>query len=282
MVFAASAMAAPGSSGVQSGHSGTLADRVAAALRHSLAGYDVTVADAMLLSIRRSGKDIFQVHLGRISQICAERRDRCDATIDDYATAVAGVARTLAAPRSAAMLRAVVRTADYVSEIGKQPAGKPAVPLVESPFAGDIVLLCEFDLPTATQPVFVSDLKPLALSPSQAIETCRKNVAAALPPLAPQVRPLDPRTFGTLQGDGYTSSQFLFPEHWSSLARKQGGHLIVAVPGDTIVLYGRGDDPADIDAMEELAEHVEHMVERPISHEVFQWTPHGWQVVAGN
>ena len=104
-------------------------------------------------------------------------------------------------------------------------------------------------------------------------------MGAHLPPLDPQLYPLEPSSLGILQGDGYTSSQFLFPDRWAAYAATFKSGLIVAVPADNVILYGRDDGPEDEGALRGYAQQMEQTAARPISDTVFRWTPSGWQAV---
>jgi hypothetical protein len=260
-----------------------LAARVAAQLKPLLPGYDFTEIDPLTLKLHKSGgqdgQDM-QINLDRIRQFCTENPDRCDGELSDFATKVAGAVKEgeAQANPTASMLRVIVRTVGYADELNKEISPQSNT-VVDAPIAANLVEMCAFDTANAVRPVLASDLKPLGMTEGSAMTTCRANSANELPPPPRQVTPLAPHTMGVLKVGYYTSSEFAFPERWAAVDRKLGGKLIVCVPGNDVVLYARGDNADDVDALRQYAVQAARTSDRPISTDVYRWTKTGWEIV---
>jgi hypothetical protein len=272
--------ALPGLAAAQSAGPSDLAERAAAALRQGLPGYDVTIVDPLTLKVGKPGEEPGQVNLDRIAAFCADNKSDCEEVFSGYLVKLIQSVKEMDATPTAAALRVVVRRADFLAVIREQTGGEPENEPVGMAIAdGNLVMVCEFDLPNSTRVVMTSDLKELGLSFEQAIARCRDNTRAALPSLESQAKLLEGTPFTYLDGDGYTSSHFLFHEEWDKLAKGLNGHLIAAVPSDNMILYGE-ETGASVDILSQLARKLSPAGERPISTQVFRWTAKGWEVAA--
>ncbi len=254
----------------------SIADRAAADFRQALpAGYDVTIADPLTLKIGLHGAVPNQVNLDRINAVCTAEPNQCDVALSDFVGKIAQLVKDEAAPPAREQLRAVVRPTDYRDEMKRELGGSEPV---TAPLDGGLIVMCYFDMPTAMRVATDADIKSLGLTSDDAIALCKRNVEAALSPLLTQIKELPDRAFGTLSGDPYQSSRIIFHDDWAPVAAKMGGHLIVAVPSADLVIYGREQDAAAVGALAALAKNVFQKSQRPISTDVFRWTPTGWEV----
>jgi uncharacterized protein YtpQ (UPF0354 family) len=78
-------------------------------------------------------------------------------------------------------------------------------------------------------------------------------------------------------GDAYDSSWLLFPERWTTIAEKLDGDLLVAAPGNNVVIYGSGRANDSVAALARAAAFVAERAQKPLSTAVFRWTPTGWE-----
>jgi uncharacterized protein YtpQ (UPF0354 family) len=258
---------------------GDLATKVAARLRTALPDYDVEIVDKLTIKFGPHGQAREQLNLDRISAFCDANPSNCDQILPDYVAKIAVMARQMNEPITADKMRVVVRTASYIEEVEKEMRGGKGGGPVYAPYAADLVEVCEFDFPTSARIASKADLDKLGLSPQEALARGEANTRAALPPLAGQLRKIEGREFGVLDGDaGYTSSRFLLHDDWAPLASSLDGKLIVAVPADNLLLYGEDRDADSESALAELAGKTAKTGERPISLAVFRWTRTGWEI----
>ena len=260
------------------------ADMVANEFRNALPGYVVTVADPLTLKLGKAsqpGEQPLQVNLDRVVDFCGRAPAGCGQELSDFVAKIVGVIGAQDTKPSLAALRAVVRPATYVEQLTsgmKEKAGA----LVSAPLAGDVVMICYLDMPTAMAPVFEKDLAKIAISRDQALRTCRTNTRAGLPSL-PHTPPSGGEpgagTIGVLSGDPYESSYLILHDDWAPLARALGGRLLVAVPAADQILYTEDAGPAARDALSTLTLKAYGEADRAISKTVFRWTPTGWDVV---
>jgi hypothetical protein len=260
-----------------------LAARTAAELKQLLPGYDITETDPLTLKLHKSGaqgSQDMQINLDRIRQFCLENPDRCDGELADFATKVAAVVKEgeAQANPTPSMLRVIVRTVGYANELNNEISPQ-SNRVVDAPIAANLVAMCAFDTANAVRPVLASDLKALGLTDAAAMAACRANSAIELPPPLSQMTPLEPHMLGVLKVGYYTSSEFAFPERWAAVNQKLGGKLIVCVPGNDVVLYARGDNADDVDALRQYAVQAARTSDRPISTDVYRWTKTGWEIV---
>jgi uncharacterized protein YtpQ (UPF0354 family) len=106
---------------------------------------------------------------------------------------------------------------------------------------------------------------------------CKQNVGAALPPLAPMKRGYPWLGVDIVTGDAYDSSWLLFPERWTTIAEKLDGDLLVAAPGNNVIIYGSGRANDSVAALARAAAFVAERAQKPLSTAVFRWTPTGWE-----
>jgi hypothetical protein len=263
----------------------SLAQTVAKQLREALPGYQATVVDPLTIQLRKSSKPTdpsMQINLDRVASYCAGTPEGCHNEVSDFIAKMVPVVRAQDFAPEVTALRAVVRPADYLAQLAITMRGK-GPELVSGPFAGDLVMMCYFDMPTAMRPAFTSDLARIALSKERALSVCIANMRAALPRLSTALQSSagsGAAKTGYLKGDPYTSSYLLLHDDWQPLADRFGGHLLVAAPATDLILYGPDNGHVSSDAMFAQARDAYAHAERSISQNVFRWTRSGWEVAA--
>ncbi len=261
----------------------SLPEYVAEQLRSALPGYEVTVADSLTLKLGKRGapaSELMQLNLDRVADYCTRVPDSCTAEVADLIHKTVPIVQAQNWSPDSAALRAVVRPENYVAQMASM-LKTTSDTFISTQFAGDLVMMCYFDMPTAMRPVTIKDLTALGMEQATVIETCQRNMRAALPKLPENPPPDFARgpALGYLQGNPYESGYLLLHDDWAPLARALGGHLLVAAPGADLILYGNDTGPTSVDALATLARQTYGQAERPISTTVFRWTPSGWDVV---
>ena len=74
-------------------------------------------------------------------------------------------------------------------------------------------------------------------------------------------------------------SRVALHEDWVTLAKAQGGKLVVAMPATDVVLYASEDTTLAVEALRMIARHAMEVVANPLSTEILAWTPEGWSRV---
>lgn len=252
----------------------TIAQRLAAEIRLALPGVSVSVPDPYGLDMTFGGQ-ARSVGIGSVHTACARSTASCDEAIHDYAQRAASYMLETA-PLSRDQLRIVVRTRQYLDGMAAQMGSADGF-IVEA-LAGDLVSACYRDLPNGRRPIGLKDLIPLQLEKSVALSTCMANSHGSLPPLASLWRSLPQQGIGTISNGDDVTAYLSAPEDWQPLAQKLGA-LVVAAPSTDILLYNRGSNPIDVDALATLARQMHDKASTPVSAQVFRWTEDGWVVV---
>jgi hypothetical protein len=179
------------------------------------------------------------------------------------------------------MLRAVVRTEDWLANSQHSAGSKPGAKLVSAPFVGDLRILCAVDRPTSIGYLNEGDLAELGLSPDDAIALGIRNIAAGLQPLSEALKGTPGEATGNTYGDDYESSRILLHDdpELVGLSHAWGDRLIVAVPGTHAVLYADGRRKDALPAMHAAVQEEMARSERSISDTLLLWTKAGWEVI---
>lgn len=268
VILGLAALVWPGSAAAQAG---AVADRLAAEIRAALPGATVTSPDPDGLDITFGGQTR-PVGIGSVHAACAQGAQSCDAAIHSYAQRAASYMLETVPP-SADQLRAVVRSRSYLDKMRAQMGAADSV--VSEPFIGDLMSVCYRDLPQGRRPVMTSELAPLKQDQSTALLECKRNSQSARAPLAAQWKELPDKGIGIIQNGDDVTGYLLTPEDWAPLAQRLG-NLIVAAPGADSVLYARGANAIDVDALSTLAAQMFAQAAAPVSAQVFRWTDRGW------
>jgi hypothetical protein len=252
----------------------SIAERLAAEIGTTLKGATVKIPDPNGLDITFGGQTR-SVAIGSVRAACSKSKANCDAAIHDYAQRAASyMLETVPIMRD--QLRAVVRSRSYMARINAQMGSSAS--FVSEPLLGDLVSVCYRDLPRGRRPIVTKDLTVLQLDQPTALSACKENSRHALAPLASQWKELPDQGIGIIQNGGDVTDYLLSPEDWRPLAERLGG-LVVAVPSEDTVLYARGANATDVNALYVLAKHLHSKAAVPVSAQVFRWTDHGWEKV---
>jgi hypothetical protein len=216
-----------------------------------------------------------QANLDSAYSFCLRNPRDCEQVLTSYVAKMAAAFSQFDRPVTRERLRAIVRPSAYVEAAEKMFSGK-GDPIAE-PLVGDLWVMCAVDAPTAIEIMKPSDLKKLNLSQDEALTLCKKNAAAALPPLAPSKRDYPTPGVNIVTGDPYASNWLIFPERWVQIARDHHGDLLVAAPGPDAVIYTSGKREVSLDSFAEAAAFISLRAEKQLSTEVFRWSATGWR-----
>ncbi|HKU98755.1 MAG TPA: hypothetical protein VJR58_25910 [Vineibacter sp.] len=251
-------------------------NHVAQRFKQALPGYEIAIKGPLTLIVKGvSGQEMMQANLDTVYSFCQRNAPRCEDAIERQSSAIIDTVKHSGTAPQRSQLRAVLRPSAYIEQLRKQGGAPVAVP-----FMGDLWVASVVDFPTQVRFLNTKDLSSLSLSSAEAIDLAKRNVVAALPPLASVTRDLPARGIGTINGDAYEASRLLFVDMWAPLAKRFGGKLIVSAPATDFVLYSSENDPITIDALGALARKIATRAQRPVSFAVLQWSPTGWMQVS--
>lgn len=251
-----------------------IAERLAAEIRVALPGVSVAVLDPYGLDLTFAGQTR-SVGIGSVHAACAQGSANCDAAIHDYAQRAASYMLETA-PLSRDQLRIVVRSRSYLDNMATRMSSTQS--FVLDPLVGDLVSICYRDLPSGRRPISSVDLTALLLDQSAALSICKANSRSALAPLATLWNALPQQGIGVIRNGDDVTGYLVTPEDWQPLAQQLGG-LIVAAPSIETLLYARGSNAIDVDALTTLARQMHGQASVPVSAQVFRWTDRGWVAV---
>jgi hypothetical protein len=249
-----------------------IAERLAAEIRMALPGVSVTIPDPYGLEITFAGQTR-SVGIGSVRAACERDAAACDGAIRGYAR-LAASHMLETAPLTRDQLRIAVRSRPYLDDMSEPVRSMQR--FVLEPLVGELVSVCYRDLPNGRRPISSRDLARLEMDEPAALALCKANSHHSLAPLASLWNAaLPPQGIGVLRNGDDVTGYFATPEEWRLLAEQLDG-LIVAVPGIDSILYARGDNPIDVDALQTLARQMHAQAAVPVSLQVFRWTPGGW------
>lgn len=251
-----------------------IAARLAAEIRTALPGASVAVPDPYGLDITFAGQTR-SVGIGSVHAACAQGATSCDAAIHDYAQRAASYLLETA-PLSQDQLRIVVRSRSYLDNMSAQMGSTEG--FVVEPLVGDLVSVCYRDLPRGRRPISPRDLTTLQLDRATALSTCKANSNRSLASLASLWNALPEQGIGVIRNGDDVTGYLSALGDWRPLAEQLDG-LVVAVPSIDTLLYARGSNAIDIDALATLTRQMNAQASVPVSTQVFRWTDHGWDTV---
>ncbi|MGE0830446.1 MAG: hypothetical protein AB7O04_13995 [Hyphomonadaceae bacterium] len=251
----------------------SIAQRVATEIQNVLPGALVAVPDPNGLDITFGGQTR-SVGIGSVHMACAQGVPNCNAAIHTYAQRAASYMLETA-PVLPDQLRIVVRTRSYLDGMAVQMGSTDG--FVAEPLAGDLVSVCYRDLPRGRRPISPRDLVTLQLDQTTALSMCKTNSNRSLAPLASLWNELPEQGIGVIRNGDDVTGYLSATENWQALAEQLGG-LIVAVPSIDALLYARGSNVIDADAIATLAREIHAQAAVPVSPQVFRWTDRGWVV----
>lgn len=262
------------SPGLAAAQGAGIAERLAAEIRTVLPGASVAVPDPYGLDITFAGQTR-SVGIGSVHAACAQGPANCDAAIHDYAQRAASYLLE-AAPLSRDQLRIVVRSHPYLDNMAAQMGSTQG--FVIELLVGDLVSVCYRDLPSGRRPISPTDLTTLRLDQPAALSMCKANTQSSLAPLASLWNALPQQGIGVIRNGDDVTGYLAAPGNWQPLAQQLGG-LIVAVPSIDTLLYARGSNAIDVDALATLARQMHGQASVPVSAQVLRWTDRGWVAV---
>lgn len=251
-----------------------IAERLAREIRAVLPGATVIVPDPQGLDISYAGQTR-SVGIGSVHAACAQGTARCDAAIRDYAQRAASYMLETT-PISRDQLRIAVRSRSYLDNMRAQMGSSEA--FVSEALVGDLMRICYRDLPQGRRPIVTSDLTTLQLDQPTALSACESNSRGSLIPLASLWNSLPEQGIGIIRTGDDVTGYLSAPQDWRPLADRLGG-LIVSVPSVDTVLYARGSNVIDLDALATLTARMHAQASVPVSAQVYRWTEHGWIAV---
>ena len=248
---------------------------VAKAFAQAVPAATVAVVSPLTVSVATAVGGRNTLYLYSLYSQCQRDPDGCDDAIASWIDQMGAVAVDKPPPVDRAMLRAVLRPAAVVDQIGRAYHEEP----VASPFLAGLWTICVVDRPTAIEYPTWKELSALGLSRAQLLMLCQANTLAALGPVRPSAKDAPWNGISLISDDPYESSRLLAPESWTALAGKNG-QLMVSAPGTDVLLYIRATDSAAVVALATLTRELAKRAPRPLSTAIFRWTPKGWVVVA--
>jgi uncharacterized protein YtpQ (UPF0354 family) len=219
------------------------------------------------------------IYLNNIWQACETERRHCRQSINEFVANIVGSAKEESAPVKVENIRAIVRTADYADQARKMADRVPDHAPIVRQEAGELWLICVVDSPHGVRTLQRADLTKLSLTQDQAIALALKNTGAALPPLEADTHEVKKSGLKFAAGDFYESSRMLLHDSWAEISKAMGGHLVIAVPSNDVLIYGNGSGNGDRMALSAFAKTVIEKAPKPMTATLFQWTKAGWEVV---
>lgn len=247
--------------------------RVAETIRKRDSGLPVRVRGPLRIDVGE-----VQALLERVYRFCAGADDTaCRGEIDHYVGALLEHARGAPMAPTATDVRLVVRTTDYVVNVGDFAGGRDV--LQPRPFADGLVILPVIDQPRTIRMLVESDRRSLGLDPDALFALGLKNLEAEWSPLMQVAAPAPAGRLGHFRGGAYESSRVIDLAQWRPLADAQQGTLFVSLPATDTVLYASEASIDAIDALQVLSRQILRQAPNPLSDAVLKWTPGGWQKV---
>ncbi len=220
------------------------------------------------------------VNLNRVWDFCERDRRHCRKEVDGFLENMPGTMTEFSGREiKPADIRAVVRSSAYAAQVHRMAANGPDHDGIVRPIAGDVWMIVVVDRPHGIEPLNHGDMAKLGLTEDQAVALAIKNVAAALPPIEADTHPVQQTSFKMVGGDFYDSSRMLLHDSWAKLSAEMGGHLVIAVPNPDLLIYGNGSGNAERIVFGGFVRMVLGKADKPISADLFEWTPGGWKVV---
>jgi len=218
------------------------------------------------------------VHLDTIYSACQRDPTGCGPFLTRM---VELTAKGFASARPMAKLsqvRVTVRPSSYLDEMAAA-GGKSDV--IAEPLVGDLWVYAVRDEATSIATLDRVDLDALKLDAAGAMAAGKRNVEATLGVKfragAPQVQPGE--GVAGLRGDDYVASLLALPDLWEPLAERFDGRLYVAAPASDYILFADARAKGNAARIAHDAAVLARAAKRPLSTDVFEWTPTGWEVV---
>ncbi len=245
--------------------------------RQAAPSVKLTIVGPLSLQID-APQGLVSAHLDTVYSICRRDPAGCgdflsrmvDLTTKGFASA--GPAATLS------QVRVTVRPSRFLDETAE--AGGKNDPIAE-PLVGDLWVIGVRDQPTSIATLDQSDLEALKLDAAGALAAGEHNIAVEfgekLRSGAAQAQPGE--GVAGMKGNDYLASLLALPDLWAPLAERFDGQLYVAAPASDYVIFADARAKGNAVKMANYAAILSRGARRPVSTEVFEWTPTGWKVV---
>jgi hypothetical protein len=254
------------------------AESVAKIYEHTAPGVNASVVAPLELDVHTPRGD-FKAYLDAAYAFCHRDLVQCDAFVHNQVKAMTTRFLVSSAPPDLSELRVTVRPSGYVDQITSANSGKSA-PIAE-PLVGDLWVIGVRDEPTTIATLSQAELDELKLDAKGAMAAGKRNVEATLGAKflagAPQIQPGE--GVSGLRGDDYIASLLALPDLWTPLAERFDGELYVAAPASDYILFADARATGNAAKIAHDAAVIARAAKRPLSTDVFEWTPTGWEVV---
>jgi uncharacterized protein YtpQ (UPF0354 family) len=213
------------------------------------------------------------VNLHRPWTSCRDENEDCAGVVDHYVAEVLKVAqRQAAGPASRSQLMAVIRPAGYLQGLPEHVRAQ----VISEPFVADLLVLYVVDEGGAARGAKSEDLSASGTSREALSALARENLAGVLPPLMKCER--DSVVVLAAQ-NYYESSRLLLGGQWADLAAKAGGSIVVAAPGNDVLVIACNPSSTVLGKLSAVALKLWQSADRPLSSSLFEWTGNGWRVI---
>jgi hypothetical protein len=235
----------------------------------------IEITGPLVLEVGK-GKEANQVRLGAPWSFCQRDRRHCAGGVKDFVANMSGTILEANTQLQASNIRAIVRGPNYIDEMRHVGRGDPDAQGIVRQIADGLWLICVIDAPHGISTLERRNLTTLGVTEDQAVALALKNVASALKPLKDDTHVLKGPGLRFAAGDFYEASRMLLHEDWKALSDEYHGHLVVAVPSTDFLIYGIGYGNGDRIVLRAFAESVAEKAPKPLSIDLYQWTPTGW------
>jgi uncharacterized protein YtpQ (UPF0354 family) len=213
------------------------------------------------------------VNLHRPWASCRERDQDCSGIVAHYVAEVLKLARRDATgPATRSQLMAVVRTADYLGALPEEVRAKA----ISEPFIANLIVVYVVDEGGTVRGAKIEDLKATGTGREALRAVTQGNLSRVLPPVAK----CDRDSVVVLAAQNYyESSRLLLGGQWSDLAAKAGGTIVVAAPGNDVLVIACNPGPTALGKLPEIAVKLWQSADRPLSPRLLEWTDDGWNAL---
>jgi hypothetical protein len=240
------------------------------------AGLAAEVVGRLELEVASPDGGVAKAFLDTVYRACVRDRAQCATLVERQVEATAANLAYVSTPPKLSDLRVTVRPQAYVDQL---EAASGADPVIAEPLAGELWVIGAIDQPKSIRTLSKRDLESLKLTADAAIEAGRRNLDAAARARIAEAIQAGGGAVGMFKGDDYTSSLIASPELWEPLADACGGELWVAVPASDVVLFADARKPELQTQIRAAARATAALAKRPISADVYEWTPAGWNKI---
>lgn len=144
-------------------------------------------------------------------------------------------------------------------------------------FIADVQVMYALEFPEGARLVSHGMMKGWGMDPERVHQRALANLDGKHGEL--RIKPLArlPWLYVIDAEDGYAASRILLHWRWAELTLKLGDVLILGLPTRDVVVFTATLEPEKIAQLREAVETVERHQGRPITRQLFQWTPEGWK-----